>query len=159
MTAAPQTVLVVDDTPENLDLMKAILAPHYKVKVAISGESALKLLAASAPDIILLDVMMPGLDGYEVCRRIKADPARRHVPVVLVTAIAEAMDDGKGFAAGACDYITKPVSGPVVLTRVRTHLAYRGLLADVATAVELLSAGDTATAADTLAAAIEGALP
>ena len=149
-----QTVLVVDDTPENLDLMKAILAPHYKVKVAINGEAALKLVAAAPPDIVLLDVMMPGIDGYEVCRRIKADPERGALPVVLVTAISEAMDDGKGFEVGAVDYISKPVSGPVVLARVRTHLALRRLQAGVRQALPLLEAGDAAGGAATLTAAL-----
>jgi putative two-component system response regulator len=151
-----KTVLVVDDTPENLDLMKAILAPHYKVKVAINGEAALKLVAAAAPDMVLLDVMMPGIDGYEVCRRLKEDPTRAHVPVVLVTAITEAMDEGKGFQIGAVDYITKPVSGPVVLARVATHLRLARLKAAVSEAGTLLAGGDAAGAAEVLRGAETG---
>ena len=142
-----QTVLVVDDTPENLDLMKAILSPFYKVKVAINGEVALKLVAASSPDIVLLDVMMPGLGGYEVCRRIKADPAKANLPVILVTAIAESTDEGKGFEAGACDYISKPVSGPVVLARVQTHLERQRFEKALRQALSLLDSGDAAAAA------------
>ncbi len=142
----PITVLVVDDTPENLDLMKAILSPHYKVKVAINGEAALKLAAASPPDIILLDVMMPGIDGYEVCRRLKADPAKATLPVVLVTALSETSDEGRGFAAGAVDYISKPVSGPVVLARVQTHLALSRLRQAVDRAIGMIDGGDSAAA-------------
>jgi PleD family two-component response regulator len=154
MSRELQTVLVVDDTPENLDLMKAILTPHYKVRVAINGEAALKLVAAVPPDMVLLDVMMPGIDGYEVCRRLKANPASREIPVVLVTAISEAMDEGKGFEVGAVDYISKPVSGPIVLARVRTHLANRRLKIAAQRSLARLDAGDAAGGASILQAAL-----
>jgi putative two-component system response regulator len=150
MSAELKTVLVVDDTPDNLDLMRALLSPHYKVKVAINGEVALKLVAASAPHIILLDVMMPGINGYEVCQRLHDNPATRDIPVVLVTAISEAMDEGKGFEAGAVDYISKPVSGPVVLSRVRTHLRVRALKHAARAALLRLDDGDCTGGADIL---------
>ena len=154
--ADTQTVLVVDDAPENLDLMKAILAPHYKVKLAINGEAALRLVAAGAPDIVLLDVMMPGMDGYEVCRRIKADPLRRDLPVLLVSAMSEAADEGRGCEAGAADFITKPVSAPVVLARVRSQLALRRLAAAAAAALARLGgAGAAPELAEALAATEE----
>jgi putative two-component system response regulator len=154
MSADPKTVLVVDDTPDNLDLMKALLSPHYKVKVAINGEVALKLVAASAPHIILLDVMMPGINGYEVCQRLHDNPATRDIPVVLVTAISEAMDEGKGFEVGAVDYISKPVSGPVVLSRVRTHLRCCALKHGIQAALPRLDEGDGAGGAAILRSAL-----
>jgi putative two-component system response regulator len=116
-------VLVVDDTPENLTLMADLLKGAYKVKVANSGEKALRIaLAAPPPDLILLDVMMPGLDGYEVCRRLKADPATRDIPIMFLTAKTETEDEQVGLELGAVDYITKPISPPIVLARVRNHL-------------------------------------
>ncbi|ARJ65898.1 hypothetical protein WV31_09625 [Magnetospirillum sp. ME-1] len=156
MSTVQRTVLIVDDTPENLDLLKAILAPHYKVKAAINGEAALRLAAAAPPDIVLLDVMMPGLNGYEVCERMMADTALRHIPVVLVTALAESMDDGKGFAAGAVDYITKPVSAPVVLNRVKSHLDLVDLQCAAKDALGALRRGDSSAAEKRLAAILDG---
>ena len=117
------TVLVVDDTPENIDILVGILGGDYKVKVAIDGPKALALANKSAPDLILLDVMMPGMNGYEVCKRLKQDPLTSHIPVIFVTALADVADETQGFELGAVDYITKPVSAPVVKARVKTHLA------------------------------------
>jgi len=118
-----QTVLVVDDTPENLSLMSVLLKDRYKVKVANSGERALKIAGAETPpDLILLDIMMPEIDGYEVCRRLKADRATREIPVIFLTAKTETADEQRGLELGAVDYITKPVSPPIVLARVKTHL-------------------------------------
>ncbi|QYK00918.1 response regulator [Shewanella psychrotolerans] len=117
------TVLVVDDTPENIDILVGILGGDYKVKVAIDGPKALALARKSAPDLILLDVMMPGMNGYEVCKRLKQDPLTSHIPVIFVTALADVADETQGFELGAVDYITKPVSAPVVKARVKTHLA------------------------------------
>ncbi|QYJ85704.1 two-component system response regulator [Shewanella mesophila] len=117
------TILVVDDTPENIDILVGILGGDYKVKVAIDGPKALALANKSAPDLILLDVMMPGMNGYEVCQRLKQDPLTSHIPVIFVTALAEVADETQGFELGAVDYITKPVSAPVVKARVKTHLA------------------------------------
>src|SRR6218665_2605996 len=126
MTAhqSPHTLLVVDDAPENIDLLCAILEPHYSLKIATNGEKALKIvLSDTPPDLILLDIVMPGLDGYEVCRRIKAHPERHHIPIMFVTAKEQQEDEELGLTLGAEDYITKPFSAPIVLARVRTHLA------------------------------------
>ncbi|MEQ8398381.1 two-component system response regulator [Thalassobaculum sp.] len=117
------TVLVVDDTPDNLVLMSGLLKDRYRVKVANGGERALTIAAtAPQPDIVLLDVMMPGLDGYEVCRRLKADPSTSGIPVVFLTARSDQADERRGLELGAVDYITKPISPPIVLARVNNHL-------------------------------------
>jgi len=117
------TVLAVDDMPDNLTLMSDILEPTYRVKFANSGEKALRIARSDTPpDLILLDVMMPGTDGYEVCRQLKADPATAGIPVIFVTSLREIEDETEGFALGAVDYISKPVSPPILQARVRTHL-------------------------------------
>lgn len=118
-----QTVLVVDDTPDNLSLMSGLLKDLYKVKIANNGERALKIaVTGTPPDIILLDIMMPVMDGYETCRRLKANPETRDIPVIFLTARTEIEDEMRGFELGAVDYITKPISPPVVLARIKTHL-------------------------------------
>ncbi len=117
------SVLVVDDTPANIDILVGILGDSYALKVAIDGPRALAIARKSPPDIILLDVMMPGMSGYEVCELLKQDPMTSHIPVIFVTALSEVTDETKGFELGAVDYITKPVSAPLVQARVRTHLA------------------------------------
>ncbi len=120
------TVLVVDDTPDNLVFMSSLLGEHYRVKVANSGARALKAAqAAPVPDLVLLDIMMPDMDGYEVCRQLKAEDATRDIPVIFLTARADTEDERKGFALGAVDYVTKPISPPIVLARVQTHLALK----------------------------------
>ena len=120
------TVLVVDDTPDNLTLMSGLLRDDYRVKVANNGERALKFAQADdAPDLILLDIMMPGMDGYEVCGRLKADPATRNIPVIFLTAKSDVEDEKKGLDLGAVDYITKPISPPIVMARVRAQLALK----------------------------------
>lgn len=120
------TVLVVDDTPSNLALMNRLLKDHYNVRVANNGEAGLKLAAAgSPPDLILLDVMMPEVDGYEVCRRLKADSKLRDIPVIFLTALSEPQGEEKGLALGAADYLSKPISPPIVLARVKNHLALK----------------------------------
>jgi len=117
------TILVVDDTPDNLSLMSGLLKDQYKVKVANSGEKAIKQVQGEVkPDLILLDIMMPGLSGYDVIREIKADPLTRNIPVIFLTAMSEAEDEKKGLEMGAADYITKPISPPIVLARVKTQL-------------------------------------
>ncbi|BAE50644.1 Response regulator containing a CheY-like receiver domain and an HD-GYP domain [Paramagnetospirillum magneticum AMB-1] len=117
------TILVVDDTPDNLAVLSSLLKDEYRVKVASSGEKALKVaMAETSPDLILLDIMMPGLDGYEVCRRLKAEPRTHHIPVIFLTAKAEVDAEKTGLDLGAVDYITKPISPPIVLARVKTHL-------------------------------------
>ena len=118
-----KTVLVVDDTPDNLALLSGLLKDLYRVKVASSGEKALKIARGSeTPDLILLDIMMPGLSGYDVCAQLKQDPATREVPVIFLTAMAATEDEKRGLELGAVDYITKPISPPIVLARVATHL-------------------------------------
>jgi len=120
----PQTVLVVDDVVANIDLLVDVLQDDYKVKVALNGETALDIAASpSPPDIILLDVMMPGMDGYEVCDQLKCDIRTSSIPVIFVTAKGEEKDEARGFATGAVDYITKPINPTLVRARVGTHLA------------------------------------
>ena len=117
------TILVVDDTPNNLSLMSGLLKDQYKVKIANNGEKALTIARAeSPPDLILLDIMMPGLSGYDVIRALKADPRTREVPVMFITAMSETEDERLGLELGAVDYITKPISPPILLARVATHL-------------------------------------
>ena len=117
------TVLVVDDTPDNLTVMSSLLKGHYKVRVANNGERALKFARSEPrPDIILLDIMMPGLSGYDVIRELKSDVTTRHIPVIFLTAMSSAEDERLGLELGAADYITKPISPSVVLARVRTQL-------------------------------------
>ncbi|MCB1773566.1 MAG: two-component system response regulator [Gammaproteobacteria bacterium] len=117
------TVLVVDDTPENLTLLGQLLSPHYRVQVAPSGRRALQITASSPhPDLVLLDVMMPEMNGYEVMAALKEDPATRDIPVIFVTAMTDSVDEEKGLACGAVDYITKPISPPIVLARVATQV-------------------------------------
>lgn len=125
--APTSTVLVIDDTPDNLTLVSGLLGGIYTVRLANNGEKALAMAASNPPNLILLDIMMPGMDGYEVCRRLKADPRTRDVPVIFLTAKAEMADEEQGFELGAVDYITKPISPPIVLARVKTHIALKAL--------------------------------
>jgi putative two-component system response regulator len=120
------TILVVDDTADNLTMMAELLKGLYKVKVANSGEKALKCLRGDAkPDLILLDINMPGLSGYDVIRAVKADPATRDIAVIFLTALSAEEDERKGLEMGAADYLTKPISPPIMLARVRTQLENR----------------------------------
>lgn len=116
------TVLVVDDTPANLSLLSNLLKEQYRIKVANNGAKALELATAAPPDLVLLDIMMPEMDGYEVCRRLKASEITRHVPVLFLTAKTETEDEELGFLVGAVDFIHKPISPPIVSARVKTHL-------------------------------------
>ena len=121
-----QVVLVVDDAPSNIRIVNEILHDSYRVRVATSGEKALELAVGNpSPDLILLDIVMPGLDGYEVCTRLKRDPSTRDIPVIFLTGQTEIADETRGFGTGAVDYIHKPFSPAVVLARVQTHLALR----------------------------------
>ncbi len=121
-----QTVLVVDDTPDNISLVSGLLKDAYRTKIATSGAKALAIAETDAPpDLILLDIMMPEMDGYEVCRRLKADEKTRDIPVIFLTAKAQVEDEEHGLDLGAVDYITKPISPPILLARVRTHLALK----------------------------------
>ncbi|MBF0218964.1 MAG: two-component system response regulator [Gammaproteobacteria bacterium] len=120
---AKKSILLVDDTPENLDVLKGVLAPHYRIQIATNGRLALKIATSAPPDIILLDIMMPDMDGYEVCQHLKNDVRTRDIPILFVTAKSDVEDEAKGFECGAADYLTKPISPPIVLARVKTHLA------------------------------------
>lgn len=122
------TILVVDDTPENVRLLLGILAEHgYKVRPATDGAFALQSVWTTPPDLILLDVKMPGMDGYEVCRQLKADERSREIPIIFLSALGNVEDKVKGFTVGGVDYITKPFQAEEVLARVSTHLALRHL--------------------------------
>ena len=119
-----QTILIVDDISDNIDVLSSVLRSRYKVKAALNGERALKISTGdSQPDMILLDIMMPEMDGYEVCRRLKVNPATAKIPVIFVTAKNQEADEKRGLELGAVDYITKPISPSLVLARVHTHLA------------------------------------
>jgi len=121
-----RTVLVVDDAPANLQIVNSILKEDYKIRIATSGAKALDLVKVKPlPDLILLDVMMPEMDGYEVCGILKATPETRDIPVIFLTGKIEAQDETKGFEVGAVDYIHKPFSPAVVKARVHTHLVLR----------------------------------
>ena len=116
-------LLLVDDEPTNLQVLRHILQADYRLLFATDGERALQVAREQRPDLVLLDVMMPNLDGYAVCRALKADAATASIPVIFITALTDSQDETAGFDAGAVDYITKPVSPPVVRARVRTHLS------------------------------------
>ena len=127
-TAPRATILVVDDTPDNLALMSSLLKDDYRVKIANNGEKALKIAGSDTPpDLILLDIMMPGMDGYEVCQRLKGNPKTKHIPVIFLTAKVEVEDEKKGLELGAVDYVTKPISPPIIMARVRNHLALKAM--------------------------------
>lgn len=122
-TSKPRhTVLVVDDEPFNLSLMDELLKKDYVVQKANNGPEALKQAFADPPDLILIDVMMPNMDGFELCRLLKDNATTMHIPVIFITAKNEVSDEERGFAMGASDFIHKPISAPIVAARVRTHL-------------------------------------
>jgi DNA-binding response OmpR family regulator len=123
MSEKKTTILVVDDVPDNIAILEGILKEDYRVKAATSGEAALAIARADLPpDLILLDVMMPGMDGFEVCRRLKKEAASAKLPVIFVTARDEVSDESMGFQVGAVDYITKPVNPHIVKARIKAHL-------------------------------------
>ena len=121
-SAKPSRVLLVDDMPANLRLLAATLGESYQVSAATNGPEALTLVGELEPDLILLDVEMPGMDGYEVCRQLKANPATRHIPVIFITGRASENDELLGLQLGAVDYLTKPFNQAIVQARVHTHL-------------------------------------
>lgn len=125
-TVSPrQTILIVDDEPANIDVLVETLSDYHR-KVALNGKRALKIARAEpGPDLILLDIMMPKMGGHEVCRRLQENERTRHIPIIFVTAKNETADEARGFALGAVDYISKPIKTPIVLARVKTHLALR----------------------------------
>jgi sigma-B regulation protein RsbU (phosphoserine phosphatase) len=118
-------ILAVDDTLENLDVVRDILTPQYFVMVATNGPTALKIVKKKPPDLILLDIMMPDMSGYEVCERLKSDNKTKNIPVIFLTAMSQTMDESSGFELGAADYITKPVNSTILEARVKTHLALK----------------------------------
>lgn len=119
-------ILLVDDAATNLQILRQVLHEDYRLLFALDGEKALKLAQEELPQLILLDVMMPGLTGLETCQLLKQNPQTRAIPVIFVTALSEVSDESAGFEAGAVDYITKPISPPVVKARVKTHLSLVG---------------------------------
>jgi sigma-B regulation protein RsbU (phosphoserine phosphatase) len=132
-TSAQKSILIVDDTPINIGVISGALKDSFATKVATSGQKALAIVSGKEkPDLILLDIMMPEMDGYEVCRRLKANPDTRDIPVIFLTSQTEAEDETKGFEVGAVDYIHKPFSAAVVKARVRTHLMLREAHAQIA---------------------------
>jgi len=133
------SILIVDDIPENIDLLVGVLENEYNLQTVTNGETALKIINSSnQPDLILLDVMMPTMDGYEVAQKIKSNPSTQHIPIIFVTAKSDAYDEEKGFHLGAADYITKPINPPLVLARVNTHLSISDLNRKLAYEVDKL---------------------
>jgi two-component system, NtrC family, sensor kinase len=119
-------ILIVDDTPNNLAVMSETLTDAgFDIATALDGERALEQVKYSEPDLILLDIMMPGIDGFETCQRIKANPATCDIPVFFMTALSDSVDKVKGLSLGAVDYITKPIQHEEVLARIRIHLQLR----------------------------------
>ncbi len=141
--------LIVDDVPENLALLSdALSEAGYSVLVATDGDSALQLLQRVTPDIILLDAVMPGIDGFETCRRIKATEAVRHVPVMFMTGLTETEHVVKGFESGGLDYVTKPIEPAEVLARVATHIRNARMLSQAAHAIDAVSHAAVSLRAD-----------
>ena len=139
MNAQVKTVLLVDDEPANIQIVNSILKDTYKTRIATSGAKALELASQEpAPDLILLDVMMPEMDGYEVCSRLKSADHTRDIPVIFLTGQTEIEDETKGFNVGAVDYIHKPFSPAVVQARVHTHLVLRGIRAQLASQLQTI---------------------
>jgi len=122
-TTPQPELLLVDDEVTNLQLLRQILAPHYRLRFARNGTEALQRVAESVPDLVILDVMMPEMNGFEVARRIRSNPETRHLPILFCTALGDPIHETEGFTAGGVDYLTKPISPPVLLARVRTHLS------------------------------------
>ena len=120
---AREQILIVDDMPANIKILGQLLRSQYDIRIATGGEKALAIAASEdPPDLVLLDIMMPDMDGYEVCRRLKKDPRSKDIPVIFITAKGEVEDETKGLEIGAVDYIVKPFSPPIVEARVKTHL-------------------------------------
>jgi phosphoserine phosphatase RsbU/P len=138
--SAQKLILIVDDTPLNIGVISGALRDSYKTKVATNGEKALALASAEEkPDLILLDIMMPGMDGYEVCSRLKADPTTSEIPVIFLTGQTSAEDETRGFEVGAVDYVHKPFSPAVVKARVRSHILLREARAQLASQLRALN--------------------
>ncbi|NPV86885.1 MAG: PleD family two-component system response regulator [Anaerolineae bacterium] len=126
-----KTILIIDDTPANIEVLAEVLGLEYEILFATSGAEGLHIASEQLPDLILLDIMMPEMDGYEVCYRLKQEPLTQNIPVIFVTALNEEVNEAKGLEAGAIDYITKPIRPAIVRARVRNHMElkrYRDLL-------------------------------
>ena len=116
-------ILIVDDNKQNIEMLMALFRGEYRIAAAINARRAIKIARSDAPpDIILLDIIMPEVDGYQLCAELKEDPKTKHIPIIFVTAVSEIMDENRGFALGAVDYITKPFHPPMVKARVKLHL-------------------------------------
>ncbi|HDY7979607.1 response regulator [Vibrio vulnificus] len=126
------TVLVVDDNSENRSLLNGLLSSTYRVLIATNGMQAISACQSHLPDIVLLDIMMPEMDGYEVCLQLKADPRTAHIPIIFLTAKSQIEDEQKGFDVGAVDYILKPISPPILMSRVRNHLKLKHAMEELA---------------------------
>ncbi|MEM5528698.1 two-component system response regulator [Gammaproteobacteria bacterium AS21] len=122
-SAERSRILVVDDEPANLKVMREVLAKTYRMSFAKSGDAALALIEKELPKLILLDIMMPNMNGFDVCKAVKSNPATAHIPIIFVTALGDESDEFKGFELGAVDYITKPISPAIVRARVKTQLS------------------------------------
>jgi len=122
MTSMKQTILVVDDVPQNIHLLNGILSAEYRVLFATSGKEALKIAADTQPDIILLDVMMPEMNGYEVCKKLKDDAILKTIPVIFLTALNDIDNESQGLSLGAIDYIRKPYNANIVKLRIHNQL-------------------------------------
>jgi diguanylate cyclase (GGDEF)-like protein len=136
MATDKQTILIVDDLPENIRLLNLILGPAYQIFFATRGQEGLEVAMTQRPDLILLDVMLPDIDGFEVCTRLKADPLTRPLPVIFITALNKEAHEERGLEVGAIDYITKPFSPLIVRARVRNHLQlkrYQDILENLST--------------------------
>ena len=129
--APKRNILIVDDAVENINILMELLKPEYKTFFAKNGEKALELARAKAPDLVLLDIVMPEMNGYEVCRRLKAEPSTADIPVIFISSKAEVDDETKGFEIGAVDYITKPISPSIVKARVANHLKLRDAMQEL----------------------------
>jgi response regulator RpfG family c-di-GMP phosphodiesterase len=122
MSKLKPTILIVDDEPTNIEILSETLRTEYEILVATNGAEALHVASHQMPDLILLDVIMPELDGYEVCVQLKTNPRTKSIPVIFITAMSEETNEEKGLNAGAIDYITKPISPAIVRARVHNHL-------------------------------------
>ena len=122
-----QTILIVDDTQENVSLLEVILSEDYLIRTATRGSEALEIAREMPPDLILLDIIMPDMNGYDVCKALKTDTVTNKIPVIFVTSLLNHGDEARGFEAGCVDFLTKPIIGAVVRTRVKAHLALKGV--------------------------------
>jgi putative two-component system response regulator len=116
------TILIVDGEPSNIDILSQILEEHYEILCSTNGVDALEVAKQEQPDIIFLDVIMPRMDGYQVCEALTNDLETAHIPVIFITGLSSVIDEAKGLRVGAADYISKPISAPVVQMRVRNHM-------------------------------------